>query len=278
MNKILKKETLAPAVIRLRIAAPRIADRRKAGQFIILRAAEDGERIPLTIADASAKDGWIDIIFQVVGAGTTRLAELGEGDDVPDLVGPLGRPARIERFGRCLCIGGGVGVAPIFPIVKALKEAGNEVTTIIGARSADRLILVEEIKALSGDFHVATEDGSLGRRGLASEAFLDLAAAGRTFDYAVVIGPAAMMKAVSALTLERGIETCVSLNPIMIDGTGLCGGCRVEINGETKFGCVDGPEFDAAGIDWDSFLRRLRSYRDFERRTQELEQCRLKDV
>ncbi|MEN6311900.1 MAG: sulfide/dihydroorotate dehydrogenase-like FAD/NAD-binding protein [Acidobacteriota bacterium] len=278
MNKILKKETLAPGVIRLRVAAPRISDRRQPGQFIILRAAEDGVRIPLTIADGSAKDGWIDIIFQVVGAGTTRLAELGEGDDVPDLVGPLGKPARIERFGRCLCIGGGVGVAPIYPIVRALKEAGNEVTTIIGARTADRLILVKELEALSDDFHVATEDGSLGRRGFASDAFLDLAAAGRKFDYAVVIGPAMMMKVVSAMTLERGIPTCVSLNPIMIDGTGLCGGCRLEINGETKFGCVDGPEFDAAGIDWDSFLRRLRSYRDFERRTQELEQCRLKDV
>jgi len=278
MNDILKKETLAPGVIRMRIAAPRIADRRQPGQFIILRAAGNGERIPLTIADGSAPEGWIDIIFQVVGAGTRLLAELREGDSLQDLVGPLGRPARIERFGRCLCIGGGVGVAPIYPIVRALKDAGNDVTTIIGARTADRLILVRELEALSDDFHVATEDGSLGRRGLASDAFLDLTAAGRTFDYAVVIGPAAMMKAVSGLTLERGIPTCVSLNPIMIDGTGLCGGCRIEINGETKFGCVDGPEFDASGIDWDSFLRRLRSYRDFERRTQGHEQCRLTGV
>jgi len=278
MNRILRKDELVPGIFRMRLAAPLIAASRRPGQFVIVRAARDGERLPLTIADASVEEGWIDVIVQVAGAGTMRLAQLRQGDAVPDLVGPLGKPTRIERFGRCLGIAGGVGIAPLYPIAQALKAAGNHVTIILGARSRDRIILRTEIEAWADEVLVATEDGSAGTKGLVSEIFLDLTSRERTFDRAVVIGPAPMMRAVSELTISRGIPTIVSLNPIMIDGTGLCGGCRVEIGGEIKFACVDGPEFEAEGIDWESFLRRLHSYEDFERRTREIESCRLTSV
>jgi len=275
MNTILKKETLAPRIIRIRIRAPRIARKRKAGQFIILRPSEDGERLPLTICRGNVREGWIEVVYQVVGAGTLSLSRLGPGDKVPDLVGPLGKPSRIARFGKCLCVGGGVGAAPLLPIILALKEAGNLVTSVLGARTAESLILDEEIRASSDEHHVVTDDGSLGAKGTASDAAARLLADGKRYDYAMIVGPAAMMKATAELTVRQGIQTWVSLNPIMIDGTGMCGGCRVQIRGETKFACVDGPEFEASGIDWDSFLKRLKSYREFERRTKEREKCRL---
>lgn len=278
MNRILRKDELAPDIFRMRLSAPLIAAGRRPGQFVILRATRDGERIPLTIADASVEEGWIDVIVQVAGAGTMRLASLRPGEAVPDLVGPLGQPTRIERYGRCLGVAGGVGIAPLYPIAQALKAAGNHVTIILGARSRDRLILRPEIEAWADEVLTATEDGSAGKKGLVSDVFLDLARRGRAFDRAVVIGPAPMMRAVSELTIRQGIPTIVSLNPIMIDGTGLCGGCRVEVDGEIKFACVDGPEFEAEGIDWESFLRRLHSYREFERRTREMESCRLMSV
>ncbi|MEN6559948.1 MAG: sulfide/dihydroorotate dehydrogenase-like FAD/NAD-binding protein [Acidobacteriota bacterium] len=278
MNRILRKDELAPDIFRMRLSAPLIAAGRRPGQFVILRATRDGERIPLTIADASVEEGWIDVIVQVAGAGTMRLACLRQGDAVPDLVGPLGQPTRLGRYGRCLGVAGGVGIAPLYPIAQALKAAGNHVTIILGARSRDRLILRPEIGAWADEVLTATEDGSAGRKGLVSDVFLDLARQGRAFDRAVVIGPAPMMRAVSELTIRQGIPTIVSLNPIMIDGTGLCGGCRVEVDGQMKFACVDGPEFEAEGIDWESFLRRLHSYRDFERRTREMESCRLTSV
>lgn len=275
MSTILKKEELAPQVVRFRISAPRIAKKRKAGQFIILRGTEDGERIPLTIANANPEEGWIEIIFQIVGVGTTLLARLNEGDQVADLVGPLGKPTHIENFGKCICIGGGVGIAPLYPIVSALKEAGNDVTTIIGARSKDILILEEEMKASSETLHVATDDGSYGFHGFVSDVFNRLIEEGNRYDLAVVIGPAIMMKVTTALTVERGIKTFASLNPIMIDGTGMCGGCRVAVHGETKFACVDGPEFDASGIDWDLLINRLNSYREFEEESKDTHLCRL---
>ena len=275
MSTILKKELLSPQVFRFRLDAPRIARKRKAGQFVILRANEEGERIPLTIANANAEEGWIEIIFQVVGAGTTILANLNEGDTLSDLVGPLGKPTHIENFGNCVCIGGGVGIAPLYPIVSALKEAGNHVTTIIGARDKSLLILEEEMKANSTEFHVATDDGSYGFHGFVSEVFNKLIDEGNKFDLAVVIGPAIMMKVTTALTVKQGIKTFASLNPIMIDGTGMCGGCRVTVHGETKFACVDGPEFDASGIDWDELLKRLNSYRSFEDKAREETECRL---
>ncbi len=275
MSKILKKELLAPQVFRFRLAASRIAKRRKAGQFIILRSTDDGERIPLTIANANADEGWIEIIFQVVGVGTTILSLLNEGDVLADLVGPLGKPTHIENFGKCICIGGGVGIAPLYPIVCALTEAGNEVTTIIGARSKDIIILEEEMKQNCHQLFVATDDGSYGHHGFVSDVFNNLIQEGNTFDLGVVIGPAIMMKVTTALTVRQGIKTFASLNPIMIDGTGMCGGCRVTVHGKTKFACVDGPEFDASGIDWELLLQRLTSYIRFEEESKEKHACRL---
>ncbi len=275
MNTILKKEQLAPEVVRFRIEAPKIAAKRKAGQFIICRSTNKAERIPLTIANANAQEGWIELIFQVVGAGTMILSNLNEGDTIFDLVGPLGKPTHVENFGNCLCIGGGVGIAPLYPIVSALKDAGNHVTTIIGARSKDILILEDDMKAKSSELHIATDDGSYGHHGFVSDVFNNLIAEGKTFNLAMVIGPAIMMKVTTALTIKEGIKTYASLNPIMIDGTGMCGGCRVSVHGKTKFGCVDGPEFDASGIDWDLLINRLNSYRDFEIKAKEEEHCRL---
>jgi NAD(P)H-flavin reductase len=274
-SRILAKEQLAPQVVRFRIDAPRIASKRRAGQFVILRASPDGERIPLTVANADAGEGWIEVIFQVVGHATMELGRLAVGDELTDLVGPLGKPTHIETFGRCLCIGGGVGIAPLYPIVCALKQAGNHVTTIIGARSADILILEQEMAAQSDRLLVATDDGSKGHHGFVSDVYERLAGAGETFDYAIVIGPTIMMKVTTALTVAAGIPTFASLNPIMIDGTGMCGGCRVTVHGETRFACVEGPEFDAAGIDWDELLKRLASYRTFEQKRRDEHECRV---
>ena len=273
MAKILKKDQLSATVLRYRLYAPRIAKKRLAGQFVIVRACESGERIPLTIANADANEGWIEIIFQVVGKSTMLLAALEIGDEVCDLAGPLGKPTHIEKFGKCVCIGGGVGIAPIFPIICALHEAGNTVTSILGARSADLLMLEDEIKAHSERIFIATDDGSKGEKGFVSDVFKNLIKAGETFDLAVIIGPAIMMKVTSAQTLAAGIRTLVSLNPIMIDGTGMCGGCRVSVGGQTKFACVDGPEFDASQIDWDEMIKRLGSYRAFETGAKEKHSC-----
>lgn len=278
MNRILKKELIAPQVLRFRVEAPRIAAKRKAGQFIILRTEDGNERIPLTIANANAAEGWIEIIFQVVGHGTTHLGSLNVGDSILDLAGPLGKPTHIEKFGRCLAIGGGVGIAPLYPIVAALKDAGNDVTTIIGARSASILILEDDMRAKSDRLMVCTDDGTKGHKGFVSDVFKQLQAAGEHFDFAIVIGPAIMMKVTTALTVAAGIKTFASLNPIMVDGTGMCGGCRVTVHKATKFGCVDGPEFDAAGIDWDELLKRLNSYKGFEKNTMEDHTCNLAEV
>lgn len=278
MNRILKKENLTPSVIRFRISAPVIARRHQAGQFIILRSHEDAERIPMSVANVDREGGWIELVVQIVGAGTERLSRLKEGDRLHDLAGPLGRPTHIEKFGRCLCVGGGVGIAPLYPIVRALREAGNHVTTILGARTGDMLILTEEMGALSDEFLVATDDGTKGSKGTAADLARELFEKGGKFDQAFVIGPAMMMKMTSQLILSKGIPTVVSLNPIMIDGTGMCGGCRVEVHGKTKFGCVDGPEFDAAGVDWDLFMKRLRSYETFEKMAKERLSCRINRI
>lgn len=278
MAKILKKEQLSEQVYRYRLEAPRIARKRKAGQFIIIRATEECERLPLTIAHAEPDEGWIEIIFQVVGKGTMVLAALDEGQECCDLVGPLGKPTHIEKFGKCVCIGGGVGVAPLFPIIEALHEAGNDVTSIIGARNKDLLILQDEISALSDRILIATDDGSTGYHGFAAGVLTDLLQKGEKFDLAVVIGPVIMMKATTAIAVEAGISTVASLNPIMVDGTGMCGGCRVTIGGETKFACVDGPEFDAAKIDWNELINRLGTYRTIESDRQREHSCKLGDV
>lgn len=278
MARILKKEQLSSQVWRYRLDAPRIAKKRKAGQFVILRPISQSERIPLTIADANADEGWIEIIFQVVGKTTMILATLNVGSSILDLAGPLGKPTHIEKFGKCVCIGGGVGVAPLYPIVCALHDAGNEVTTIIGARNKDLLILEKEMKAHSERFFAATDDGSNGKKGFVSDIFNELTSvngASEIFDAAFVIGPVMMMKVTSALTVAAGIKSFASLNPIMIDGTGMCGGCRVTVNGETRFACVDGPEFDAAGIDWNELIRRLNSYKIFETKARDDHKCQL---
>jgi ferredoxin--NADP+ reductase len=275
MAEILKKEKLAERVWRFRLDAPRIAKKRRPGQFVILRPVQNSERIPLTIANADAAAGWIEVIFQEVGRTTCLLAVLNKGDAVSDLVGPLGRPTHIETFGSCVCIGGGVGAAPLYPIARGLRDAGNRITSIIGARSKDLLILREEFAAVSDSLYVATDDGTSGTRGFVSDVFTALAGKGGKFDAAFVIGPVMMMKVASRLTVQAGIKTYVSLNPIMIDGTGMCGGCRVTVGGRTKFACVDGPEFDAAEIDWDGMITRLSSYRGFELEARERHECRL---
>ena len=278
MAKILKKERLSEQVWRFRLEAQRIAKKRKAGQFIILRPDHTSERIPLTIANGSPEEGWIEIIFQVVGRTTIVLAGLHEGDSVLDLAGPLGKPTHIETFGKCLCIGGGVGVAPLYPIICALKEAGNEITSIIGSRSKDLLILEQEIKAQSDRTLITTDDGTCGQKGFVSDVFKELIGQGEQFDAAFVIGPVIMMKVTTSLTVDAGITTYASLNPIMIDGTGMCGGCRVTVDNQTKFACVDGPEFNAAGIDWNELIKRLNSYRAFESEARETHTCRMEGV
>jgi ferredoxin--NADP+ reductase len=278
MAKILKKEKLSEQVWRYRLESPRIARKRKAGQFVIIRPVQGSERIPLTIANANPEQGWIEIIFQIVGRTTQLLSALNEGNYVLDLAGPLGSPTHIEKFGKVLCIGGGVGVAPLYPIISALKAAGNDIVSIIGARSKDLLILENEIKALSDRFYVTTDDGSYGQKGFVSDIFKSLNAANEIFDVAFVIGPVMMMKVMSSLTVAAGIKTFASLNPIMIDGTGMCGGCRVTVFNETKFGCVDGPEFDASGIDWNELLIRLNSYKIFEAEARKKHLCKMEGV
>lgn len=278
MTKILKRERLSEQVFRYRLNAPRIAKRCKAGQFIIVRPDLMSERIPLTIANSSADEGWIEIIFQVVGKTTMILAALETGNTISDLAGPLGQPTHIENFGKCICIGGGVGVAPLYPIIKTLKDAGNEIVSIIGARNKNLLILENEIKVKSDRCIITTDDGSSGRKGFVSDVFKELIQAGENFDAAFVVGPVMMMKVTSGLTVASGIKTWASLNPIMIDGTGMCGGCRVTVFNQTKFGCIDGPEFDAAGIDWDELMKRLNSYRMFENEVREKHQCQIESV
>jgi ferredoxin--NADP+ reductase len=264
MTKILKKEQLNGCMFRYRLKAPIIAKKHQAGQFVILRVTQDGERIPLTIANSYPTEGWIEIVFQTVGYTTQDLATLNVGDNLADLAGPLGCPTHIEDFGQCVCIGGGVGIAPLYPIVSELKKAGNLITTILGARTKNLIILEDEMKSISDRVLIATDDGSYGHRGFVSDVLKKLLDQCEHFDFAMVIGPPIMMKVTSGLALQAGIQTYVSLNPIMIDGTGMCGGCRVTINGETRFACVDGPEFNAAGIDWDSLIKRLNSYQVME--------------
>lgn len=265
MYKILRKEKLSKEVFRFTIEAPMIARERKAGQFVIVQKGGDyEERIPLTIADADSARGTIDIVFQAVGEGTHRLAMMEEGDMIGNVLGPLGRPTHIERYGRCVCVGGGIGVAPLYPIAKALKEAGNEVRIIIGARNESLLIEEDEMMALDPELVVVTDDGSRGRKAVVTEPLREMCGSWKP-DLVVTIGPSVMMKYCALTTKEYGIRTLASLNTIMIDGTGMCGGCRVSVGGETKFVCVDGPEFDAHEVDWDNMMMRQRTYSEYER-------------
>ena len=265
MHKILAHEQLGPQVYRMVVEADKIARKRQAGQFIILRIDEHGERIPLTIAGADAEAGTITLIYQVVGKTTEHMSTLKVGDHLLDLVGPLGRATHIENFGTAVCVGGGIGIAPLFPITKALKEAGNRVISIIGARSQDLLILEDEMRSVSDELIVTTDDGSYGRKALVTEPLKELLEGDEKVDLCVTIGPAIMMKFVARTTEPFGVHTLVSLNSIMIDGTGMCGGCRVAVDGESKFVCVDGPEFDGHKVDFDLLLKRLEAYKDQER-------------
>ncbi len=250
----------------MRLHAPLIAEERSAGQFIILQVNEDyGERIPLTIADADTKEGSITIIFQVVGKSTTLLSELNEGDDIPTLVGPLGRPTHIENFGTVVCVGGGIGVAPLHPIAQALKNAGNHVITIIGARTKDLIILEEEMKSIADEFILCTDDGSYGRKALVTQPLKEICERNPKPNMVIAIGPPIMMKFCSETTRPYEVFTQVSLNTIMVDGTGMCGGCRVNVGKEIKFVCVDGPEFDGHKVDFDNMMARLNSYKEIER-------------
>jgi ferredoxin--NADP+ reductase len=269
MNEITLRQELGPDVFRLRVATPRLAKKARPGQFVILRVHEHGERFPLTIADRDPQGGTIDLIFQVVGKSTTLLAAMREGETILDVVGPLGLPTDIERYGRVLCVGGGIGVAPLFPIAKALKAAGNTVIAVLGARSKNLLVLENEFRAVADEVRIATDDGTYGRKGFVTDAIGDLLAEGMTFERAWAIGPVPMMRNVVKVTSAAGISTLVSLNPIMVDGTGMCGGCRVIVGGQVKFACVDGPEFLGDQVDFDSLARRLGTYRDKERRDHE---------
>jgi len=267
MSKILHKKQLSKDVFLMRLEAPLIAEERKAGQFIILQTDEDlGERIPLTIADADINEGSITIIFQVVGKSTKDLSHMNEGDNLPVLVGPLGTPTHIENFGTVVCIGGGIGVAPLHPIAQSLKAAGNKVIIIIGARNKDLLILEDEMKTIADEFIVCTDDGSYGRKALVTEPLKEICEREDKPKMAIAIGPPIMMKFCSETTIPYGVFTQVSLNTIMVDGTGMCGGCRVNVGGEVKFVCVDGPEFDGHKVDFDNMMSRLKSYKDFEKK------------
>jgi ferredoxin/flavodoxin---NADP+ reductase len=276
MYPIISKEQLAEAVFRIRVKAPEIARKRRAGQFIIYQLEEDGERVPLTIVDSD--DETITLIFQAVGVSTQKLSRREAGDNILNLVGPLGKPTHIQREGRVVCVGGGIGVAPVYPITKALKEAGNTVIGIIGARTRDLVILEKEMGEICDEVRVCTDDGSYGEKGLVTDMLQrlhdDLGKNGEKIDRAVAIGPPIMMKFTAKLTAELEIPTVVSLNPIMVDGTGMCGGCRVIVGGETKFACVDGPEFDGHQVDFDNLMARLQGYRKQEQQLEE-HYCRL---
>jgi ferredoxin--NADP+ reductase len=256
MFRIVRKKELAPIIKWIDVQAPHIARKAQPGQFIIYRLHERGERVPLTIARTDPERGLISLIFQEVGKSTIELGRLDEGDTILDVVGPLGRPTELEKFGTVVCIGGGVGTAVIWPITAALKQKGNTILSIIGARTKELLILEGEIKELSDEFYVTTDDGSYGQKGFVSDILKRLLAEGRHIDRVYAIGPLPMMKVVCALTKEQKIPTIVSLNPIMVDGTGMCGSCRVSVHGKTYFTCVDGPEFDGHGVDWQELKAR----------------------
>ena len=265
MFKILKKEELSPNVYAMEIDAPRVAKKAEPGQFIVLRVDEKGERIPLTIANFDRETGRILIVFQVIGASTMELAALNEGDDILDFVGPLGRPSEIAKLdGTMVVVGGGIGVAPTFPIARAMKEAGNKVIAIMGAKTKDILVMEDEMKEVTDEIVVTTDDGSRGIKGFVTNAVQALVDRGEKIAQITAIGPVIMMKSVADATRALGIKTVVSLNPIMVDGTGMCGGCRVTVGDETKFACVDGPEFDGHLVDFKGLMSRQRMYRDME--------------
>jgi len=266
--KIIKKEVLTPQIKLMVIDAPRVARHAKAGQFVIVRINEEGERIPLTIADFDSEKGTVTIIFQEVGKSTIQLGELNEGDHITDFVGPLGKEIEEKNFGHVVCVGGGVGIAPIYPKAKALKKLGNRITSIIGARSSDLLFWEDRMQSVSDALYVTTDDGSYGEKGFVTSV-LDRVIQKEKIDLVIAVGPLMMMKMVSLLTKKYELPTLVSLNPIMVDGTGMCGCCRVTVGKECKFTCVDGPVFDGHSVDYDELLARQRNYLEEEKRAVE---------
>lgn len=278
MFEILKRQEMADGtVVMNEISAPKIAQKAKPGQFVILKANETGERIPLTMADTDPEKGTITIIYQVVGKSTSLFKSLQVGDSYQDVIGPLGEPTHLEKVGTVVCVGGGTGVAVLHPITRGLKELGNRVIAVIGARTKDLLILEDKMKAASHELHVCTDDGSYGHHGFVTEVLKDLLEK-EDVKLVVGIGPVPMMKFVCKLTAEYGVKTLVSLNAIMVDGTGMCGGCRVTVGGKTKFACVDGPEFDGHLVDFDNLMQRLQAYKEEEAASMEKHACACKSA
>ncbi len=265
MYEILSNQDLVPGIHLFKVAAPNIAKKAKAGQFVVIKIDEWGERIPLTLADWDEKEGTITIVFMEVGATTYRLAQLKAGDFIANVVGPLGLPSHIEKFGTVVCVAGGVGVAPMAPIARALREKGNKIISILGARSKNLLFWEDELRSVSNELIVTTDDGSYARKGMVTEPLKELLESGEKIDQVIAIGPSIMMKFCALTTEPFGVKTIVSLNTIMVDATGMCGCCRVSVGGETKFACVDGPEFDGHQVDWDSLFARQRIYLDEEK-------------
>jgi len=265
MFKIVRREEMSEGTVVLNeIEAPLIARKAKPGQFVIMKANETGERIPLTMADSDPEKGTITVIYMVVGKSTALFKTLQVNDAYQDVIGPLGKPTHLEKVGTIVCIGGGTGIAVLHPITRALKEIGNHVISIIGARSKDILILEDQMRAVSHELHVCTDDGSYGHHGFVTDVMKDILD-NKKVDLVVAIGPVPMMKFVSKITKDYNVRTMVSLNPIMVDGTGMCGGCRVSIGGKTKFACVDGPEFDGHQVDYDELMQRLQAYCEQEK-------------
>jgi ferredoxin--NADP+ reductase len=269
MFKIKKKEILTPQTKLFVVGAPLVATKVLPGQFVVIRIHEEGERIPLTVADFDRAEGDLTLIFQEIGKTTVELGTLDEGDAILDLVGPLGKPTHIEDFGTVACVGGGIGIAPVFPIARALREAGNRVISIIGARSSDLLILEKEMAGVSDEIYVTTDDGSYGKKAFVTQEMERLIGEGYRFAFAIGIGPLPMMRAFAGVTSKYAIPAKVSLNPIMVDGTGMCGVCRISVGGKTRFACVDGPEFDAAEVDFDVLLARQATYCEEEKESLE---------
>jgi ferredoxin--NADP+ reductase len=265
MFKIKKKEVLTPQTKLFVVDAPLVATKVLPGQFVVIRIHEEGERIPLTVADFNRDRGDLTLIFQEVGKTTVELGTLDEGDAILDLVGPLGKATHIEDFGTAACIGGGIGIAPVYPVARALRDAGNRVVSVIGARSKDLLILEREMGDVSDELYVTTDDGSYGKKAFVTQEMERLIGEGYKFGFAIGIGPLPMMRAFAGVTSKYGIPAKVSLNPIMVDGTGMCGVCRVSVAGKTRFACVDGPEFDAADVDFEVLLAREATYHDEEK-------------
>jgi ferredoxin/flavodoxin---NADP+ reductase len=264
MYKIIHAEFLAQDIKKFVIEAPKIAKKRKAGQFVIVRSHAEGERIPLTIAEADLEKGTISIIVQGIGKSTKEINQLNSGDSFHDVVGPLGQESHIENFGTAVSIGGGVGAAIAYPTAAALKKAGNYTISINGARTKDLILLEKEISAISDEFYITTDDGSYGYHGFVTDKLKELITSGKKIDFVLAIGPIPMMKAIAEVTRPYGIKTVVSLNPVMVDGTGMCGGCRAIVDDKTVFVCVDGPEFDAHKVDFEILQKRNRTYKTFE--------------